>query len=395
VTPRKTRVAVVNTHPIQYFAPLYRFLNASPDIEVTALYLSDFSLRGAKDEGFGQIVAWDVDLLSGYPSRFVGPHWREIAPFSLRASFVPQMFGEIRHGGFDAVWVDGHVTSANFIAIAAAKSIGAKVFMRSETHLGLQRSGAKSALRKPALSALYSLCDGFLAIGSANRDFYRAMGVPDEKISLFPYTIDNARFMRDARLSPQERAAYRARIGVSPDRPAILYVSKLQRRKHPDDLLRAAQMLAGEGLAFDLVLAGSGEMLGELRAMAAGGPANVVFPGFVNQSDMPKLLGACDVFVLPSENEPWGLIVNEAMCAGLPIVVTKELGCAPDLLRDGENGFGIETRDVERLAAALRRLICDPALRASMSRRSLEIIGEWDYRRCLAGLREALGKAGL
>jgi hypothetical protein len=138
----------------------------------------DFSLRGAKDESFGQVVAWDVDLLSGYPSRFVGPRWREIAPFGAISSFVPAVFSEIRRGGYDAVWVDGHVAAANFMAVAAAKAVGAPVLMRSETHLGLRRSRLKGALRKPALSALYALCDGFLAIGSANRDFYVAMGVP-------------------------------------------------------------------------------------------------------------------------------------------------------------------------------------------------------------------------
>jgi hypothetical protein len=126
----------------------------------------DFSLRGAKDEGFGQVVAWDVDLLSGYPSRFVGPRWREIAPFGAISSFVPAVFSEIRRGGYDAVWVDGHVAAANFMAVAAAKAVGAPVLMRSETHLGLRRSRLKGALRKPALSALYALCDGFLAIGS-------------------------------------------------------------------------------------------------------------------------------------------------------------------------------------------------------------------------------------
>ncbi len=390
---RKTKVAVVNTHPIQYFAPLYAFLSATEDIEITALYLSDFSLRGATDKGFGQAVTWDVDLLAGYPHKFLGAHWRTVEPFGLRATFVPEIFNEIRRGGYDAVWVNGHVASANFIALIAARATGLPIFMRCETHLGLAASPLKKTLRRALLGAFYRLFDGFLAIGSANRAFYRALGVADEKISLLPYTIDNARFTRDARLSAQEQAAVRERHGIAADRPAILYVSKLQRRKHPDDLLRAAQKLAAEGLDFDLVLAGNGEMLDELKAMAAASGVNVVFPGFINQSEMPRLLGACDVFVLPAQNEPWGLIVNEAMCAGLPIVISKELGCAKDLLEPGANGFGVEALDVDGLATALRRLLTDKELRAAMSRRSLEIIGDWDYRRCLAGLRDALAKA--
>jgi len=390
MTGRKTKVAVIATHPIQYFTPLYAFLNDTPDIEVTALYLSDFSLRGANDPGFQQPVAWDIDLLSGYRRQFVGPRWREIEPFGLKRSFVPQMFEAVRRGGYDALWLDGHVTAANFFGLAAARLVGAKVLMRSETHLGLTRKPLKAALRKPLLSALYSQCDHFLAIGSANRDFYRAMGAPAQKITLFPYAVDNARFMRTSQLDPQQRADIRRRLGLSPDRPAVLFVSKLQRRKHPDDLLRAAHRLTDEGLQFDLVLAGSGEMRDELGTLATQGPAHVVFPGFVNQQDMPKLLGACDIFVLPSTDEPWGLIVNEAMCAGLPIVLSEEIGCRRDLLRHGENGFAFPARDIERLADALRPLIGDAAMRAAMAQKSREIIDGWDYRRCLDGLRAAL-----
>jgi glycosyltransferase involved in cell wall biosynthesis len=390
---RKTRVAVIDTHPIQYFAPLYAYLSATPDIEVTALYLSDFSLRGAVDRGFGQRVAWDVDLLAGYPNRFIGRRWREIEPFGLRATFVPEAFTAVWRGGFDAVWINGHAVAANFLAMAAARLIGAPILMRCDTHLGLPVAPSKRALRRPMLSTLFSFCDAFLAIGSANREFYRAMGAPEEKISLVPFAIDNARFLRDARLSPQERAAVRSRYGLSPHRPILLYVSKLQRRKRPDDLLRAAQKLVGQGLDFELAIAGAGEMRGELEAMAADlRLSNVVFPGFANQSEMPKLLGACDIFALPAEDEPWGLVVNEAMCAGLPIVVSRELGCAADLLRHGENGFAFPVGDVDALADALRPLILDPGLRAAMSRASLSIIGGWDFACCLDGLRETLGR---
>jgi glycosyltransferase involved in cell wall biosynthesis len=265
--------------------------------------------------------------------------------------------------------------------------------MRCDTHLGLPCSGVKAVLRKPLLSILYSQCDGFLAIGTANKRFYLAMGVPEQKISLVPFTVDNARFMEKPRLSRNDRLAARERYGIATNRPAILYVSKFIRRKHPDHLVLAAQRLAAEGLSFDLVLAGSGEMRTELEALIArGGPPHIVMPGFINQQDMPKLLGACDLFVLPSENEPWGLIVNEAMCAGLPIVVSAAAGCATDLVRQGENGFVFAAGSVDALADALRPIITDAGLRQSMSRKSIEIIEGWNYGRCLDGLRDAVAR---
>ncbi|MGC1859729.1 MAG: glycosyltransferase family 4 protein [Methylocystis sp.] len=388
---RKTRIAVVNTHPIQYFAPLYAYLNTSPDIEVTALYLSDFSLRGATDRGFGQVVKWDVDLLAGYPHSFIGPNANTLVPGGFSSMIVPQIWGAVRGGGFDALWIHGHGVATNLIALAAAKSIGIPVFMRCETHLGLPRAGWKAALRKPLMSTFYRSLNGFLAIGSANRDFYRAMGVPDSRISLVPYTVDNTRFTEKATLSDEQRLATRKRYGISSDRPAILYVSKFMRRKHPDHLVEAARQLAAEGLSFDLVLAGNGEMQGELAQMVADLP-NVVMPGFINQQEMPALLGACDIFVLPSEDEPWGLIVNEAMCAGLPVVVSAEVGCVADLVENGGNGQTFQARDVGGLTDALRPIVADPTLRKAMSARGRELIQRWSYRECLEGLREAVAR---
>lgn len=389
--PRKKRIAVLNSHPIQYFAPLYAYLSASDDVDVTALYLSDYSIRGAEDRGFGQVVKWDIDLLAGYDYRFVA-HTGGTGMVSGFFSIVaPDLWNIVRTGGFDALWLHGHNLAAYHVAFAAAKSIGLPVLMRGETHLGLACPPLRAALRRPLLGAFYGLCDGFLAIGSANHAFYRAMGVPAEKISLVPYTVDNDRFIRVSSLTPEERLAVRAKLGISPDRPTVLYASKFMRRKHPDDLVRAAQKLAGEGLAFDLVMVGSGEMDGELREMAeAGGPAGVVFPGFVNQQDLPRVFGACDMFVLPSEDEPWGLIVNEAMCAGLAIIVASEVGCVADLLREGENGHSFVAGDIDGLAAALRPIISDDVLRRSMSARSREIIAGWSYRQCLDGVREQL-----
>lgn len=387
----RRRVAFLNSHPIQYFTPLYAYLNRSEDIEAVPIFMSDFSVRGAMDPGFGTAVRWDIDLLAGFDPVFLpGAAQRGMEPGLLRM-LVPQVWREIRTGGYDALVFHGHGYGANHVAMLAAKSTGIPVFHRCETHLGLPRSSLKAIMRTLSLSPFYAMLDGVLAIGSANRAFYQAMGVPDRKIHLFPYSVDNERFIASSTLGPDERAAMRARLGLSPDRPAVLYLSKFQRRKHPDDLIRAAQQVAAEGLELDVVIAGAGEMEGELRALAASADRpNILFPGFFNQSELPRLLGACDIFALPSENEPWGLIINEAMCAGLPILASREIGSVPDLLRDGENGYAFDARDVGALAAALRTLVADPDLRTRMGAASRNIIEGWSYRECLAGLREAL-----
>jgi glycosyltransferase involved in cell wall biosynthesis len=221
------------------------------------------------------------------------------------------------------------------------------------------------------------------------------MGVPDRKIFLVPYSVDNDRFVQSAKLTDAQRAETRKRYKVPLKRPAVLYAAKFTRRKRPGDLLEAARRLKVEtNHPFTLIMAGSGELDQELRAFCADHALdNAVFTGFVNQSELPALYAASDIFVLPSEHEPWGLAVNEAMCAGLPVVVSRELGCVPDLVKDGVNGYTPAAGDVDGLACALRHLIEDEDLRRSQGSANLARIQQWGYGQCLEGIRSAL--AGL
>jgi glycosyltransferase involved in cell wall biosynthesis len=390
------RIAFLHTHPIQYFAPLYRYLNDHWKADITSLYLSDYSVRGGVDRGFGRDVRWDIDLLEGYDARFVRGAERRGEPTSFFSMIAPPLWREIRSGGFAALIVHGHAPAAMLLAAAAARASRIPVMMRCETHLGLRRSGLKRLLRRPLIGSLYRRFDAVLAIGSANREFYRAIGVPPDRVFPVPYAVDNRRFMRASRLSATERAEMRASLGVGDDRPIILYAAKFQPRKRPDDLLRVAALLNREPAPFRLALVGSGEIEPQLRVMVHElGLGNVCFAGFVNQSALPRYYGACDVFVLPSIDEPWGLAVNEAMCAGLPIVASSEIGCVPDLVREGHSGRIFPAGNIVALADALRPLIADAALRRRMGQASRDIISGWSYAECEAGLSAALASVGV
>jgi glycosyltransferase involved in cell wall biosynthesis len=386
---------VLNSHPIQYFAPLYAYLNAAPDLELTALYLSDFSIRGGRDVGFGQDVKWDLDLLAGYRSVFLGDAARTREPKGFWSLIAPQLWKELRSGRYDVLWLHGHSYAANHIALIAAKSAGLPVMMRADTHLGLRRYGIKSMLRRPVMGACYRWCDRLLAVGTANAAYYRAMGVPDHKIFIVPYSVDNDRFVPATNVTNEQRADVRKRYSVPTDRPAVLFAAKFTYQKRPFDLLEAARRLKVRmQRPFSVIMAGSGGIEQELRAYCAKHALdNVVFTDFINQSELPSLYAASDVFVLPAENEAWGLAVNEAMCASLPVVVSREIGCVADLVRDGVNGYTPEAGDVAGLADALQRLIEDKALRRRQGRESLARIQQWSYQQCLVGIRSAL--AGL
>ena len=391
----KARVAFVNSHPIQYFVPLYRHINRSPDIEAVPVYITKHGLRNDVDPGFKQAFSWDIDLLSGTDPIFVdGAETRRLDPGATKM-IAPGVWSAIRNGGFDAVVIHGHRIGANHVATLAAKSMGIPVISRGETHLALPRSGFKERLRSLLFRRYYAWLDGFLAIGTLNRDFYRSLDVPESKQFDFPYTVDNDRMGEAARMSDEDRQAYRASLGISDSLPILLFASKFIERKHPDHLIEAARILKDRGHDFHLVLAGAGEMDAQLREHAAAHPdLSIKFPGFINQSALPRLFGASDIFILPSEAEPWGLIINEAMCAGLPIVASREIGSVTDLVEDRVNGATFDAGDIAGLVAALEPIVANAKLRQAMGEASLSKISVWNYDRCVEGLRAGLQRLG-
>jgi glycosyltransferase involved in cell wall biosynthesis len=390
--PRRYRLAVLSSHPIQYFAPLYRRLAQEPDIDATVYFCSAQGANEYLDEGFGVRLEWDTPLLDGYHYRRLPNLRRGNSVAGFFSLINPRIVTELRSGGYDALWVHGHAYATFLAATLVARLLRIPVLMRSETHLRLRRSPLKRALRSVAMTAFYRhLCAACLPIGTNNREFYRFHGVTDDRLFTVPYTVDNDFFSRSVDGHRKDTAALASHFQIPLDRPRILFASKLIPRKRPLDLLLAYEKVRNAGTDCCLLLVGAGEQEALLRRyVTAHHVPDVSFLGFRNQSELPKFYALADVFVLPSENEPWGLIVNEAMAAALPVVVTEDVGAAADLVGHGDNGLVYSTGDVAALAAHLTTLVNDPALRRRMGARSLARIGDWDLDRSVKGLREAL-----
>lgn len=369
------RVAYVVSHPIQYQAPMLRHIAAQPEIDLTVFYQSDASLGDHQDEGFGVRLRWDVPLLGGYRHVFAGP----------------RRIGEhLAARRFDAVWLHGYASAAQLRALAAAKRLGIPVLVRGESH---DASASRHWPRRALATGLFRVPDAFLSIGSRNRDYYLGGGVPPERIFSMPYAVDNRFFQTEAGIARRGRAAFRAELALEAGRPVILFASKMQSRKRAGDLLEAYMRLSDgrREPAPYLLFVGDGEERPRLEALARGaGWGSIRFLGFRNQTELPRFYDLCDVFVLPSEREPWGLAVNEAMNAARAVIVTGEAGCAPDLVEDGVNGFIVPARDVACLAERLKRLTGCPPLAAEMGRRSLRRISRWSFEEDAVGLLEAL-----
>jgi len=388
-------LAFLTTHPIQYQVPLLRRIAKEEDIDLSVYFCSDMSIKGYQDPGFGQKVSWDIELLGGYKHEFL-PIIDGNNSVSTWRPFNYGLLTRFRKNRPDYLFVNGYSRPFNIWAILQAKVFGIKVLIRDEaTPISACRNALKRFIKKAFFLLLNIFCDGFMAIGTLNRKYYIQNGIQPEKVYMMPYAVDNDYFGQLSQQSGSKRDELIRQLDLDPSRPVILYVSKLTKRKRAQDLLEAYIRLSPDGHSEPnpyLLIIGEGEcrpML-ESRIKSLKWPS-VKILGFKNQSELPAFFELCDIFVLPSVYEPWGLVVNEAMSAGRAVIVSDQVGCAPDLVKDGQNGFVFKAGDTLQLADVLKRITQNNDLAKKMGLKSREIIGKWGIEQNIIGIRKALG----
>jgi glycosyltransferase involved in cell wall biosynthesis len=396
------RLAYLVSHPIQYQAPLLRRIAQEPDIDLTVFFGSDFSVRGYQDEGFGVDVKWDVPLLDGYKHEFL-PALIDRKTSTVMSPLSRGIFNRLKghkgQPGFDVLWVHGYATANSLSGMLAAKALGIPVLLRAESWLrDRKRSGLKLFAKDAFFAMLRHLVDGVMPIGTLNREYWQRYLGEDMPRSMMPYSVDNEYFQERSIAARPGRSVMQAELGLDPGRPVILFASKLTGRKQCTDLIAAyAKLSPAPGVAPHpyLVIVGDGELRASLEAQAkeTGFSSEIRFCGFKNQSELPKFFELATVFALPSRHEPWGLIVNEVMNAGKPVIVTDDVGCQPDLITDGVEGCVFPTGDISALADALRRVLSSEGTAETMGKNALARIARWSFEEDVQGLRSAIQKA--
>jgi glycosyltransferase involved in cell wall biosynthesis len=391
------RLAYLVTHPIQYQAPLLRRVAAMPGVELTVFFASDFSARAFVDPDMGQAVSWDVPLLDGYKYEVLDAWTKPLAPGEVPSVWRPFSKGLGRKlVNFDVLWVHGWNRASHWQALVAAKARGLEVLMRDEPNAqSAPRSGLKKFAKKLFFKLMNRFVDAWMPIGRLNRDYYRMNGIPERKLFDMPYAVDNAFFQAKAAEAAARREDLRASLGLEAGRPIVLFAAKLIDRKAPLDLLEAFAKIAGDPVSRRpyLLFAGDGALRAaiEERIAVQAIPGATVL-GFQSQAQLAALYDLCDLFVLPSERETWGLVVNEAMNAGRAIICSDRIGSAADLVKPGENGAIFPYGDVDALADRLQSCLSDPARLAAMGRASRAIIDRWSFNEDIKGLEAALTK---
>jgi glycosyltransferase involved in cell wall biosynthesis len=349
-------LAVLETHPIQYHAPVYRALQQDLGVPVTAIYASDFSVVGYHDREFQTRFAWDTDLLSGYDSVFLS-RVRDGGAANAESASTDGLRAAIADLRPAAVLVGGYSPRFHRAAWLDAWRSGAPVLFRGETNdSAYARGWMKDQARATALALAYRTCARLLYIGERSRQHFIRLGVDASRLVFSPYCVDTTPFQPEEADRTGLRRSIRAAMGIDDDRFVVLFSGKLSRRKGVDLVIDAVRALP-DGLRSKTVIAllGEGDERSRLESQAAALPGVALhFLGFRRQREMSACYHAADMLVLPSRSgETWGLVVNEALHHGVPCVVSDRVGSAPDLIAPGVTGDVFPAEDAAALARAI------------------------------------------
>jgi glycosyltransferase involved in cell wall biosynthesis len=394
------RLAFIVSHPIQYYVPIYRELaelarqrtTGSQDdktkgrheadrktdhglrttddkTQVTALkvFYTWRDAGPALDEKFGKTFSWDIPLMEGYDFEVVPNTSPDPGTHRRKGLINPDLVERVKAWKPDAVHITGYNYVSHGQAIKELSKAGIPVIFRGDSHL-LDGRGPwwKWQLKKLFVSRVYHWPKAFSYVGQANRDYYRAFGVPENKLFHVPHTIEVGRFAEPNNELEAKALAWRRELGIPDENFVFLYAAKLEPRKRPDRLLES--FVKADIPNTTLLFVGSGALEAALRSRVAGGEwlvkgngvfekgtKRVVFLEFQNQSAMPVVYRLGDVLVLPSGYaETWGLAVNEAQACGRPSLVSDCVGCARDIISEGKTGEVFRTDDWDDCIRVMR-----------------------------------------
>lgn len=377
------RLAIVVSHPIQYYAPLFRTLAERCEIEVFYAFQPDADQLGSA--GFGSSFEWDIDLLAGYRSTFMTNVSDHPNTDRFGGCDTPEIGNRLREGSFDAALIFGWYLKTHLQALWAAKRLRIPVMVRGDSNLAMPKSLPRRLAKAILNPAFLRVFDRALYVGERSRDFYRHYRYPEERLFFSPHCVDNAWFA--ARATPIERLNLRRELGISDGTFVVLFAGKLVGRKRPLDAVAALAACRETGKPVELLVAGSGELDQDIRIAArdAGLPLHML--GFRNQTQMPAVYAAADALVLPSDgNETWGLVANEALASGIPVIVSDACGCAPDLAADSEAGRMFALGDIDGLKKAIISIMEAPPSSQSIAHR----IARYSLERAADGIENAL-----
>ncbi len=393
----KSKIIIVSAQPIQN-PRTWQLLAEYDQVEMLMAYctLPDPKLWERGGEYINKTV-FDLPMLEGYP-------WVKLKNFSP----LPQMgtFWGLMNLGliklvpkYDVCLVHGHSYFSFWLAIFMAKFTRKKLLVSSDaTYIegsqtslseNNQKPSWKNKLKKKIFPYFYNhFLDGLVVPSTAAQNFQLSLGVQENKIFVAPYVVDNELIKTIAEQT--DRNKLRAEWQIPEDALIVVFCAKFLPRKSPQDLLQAFSKVTVPNSY--LVLVGDGPLKESLETEVKqlNIEEKVRFLGLVKYSELPNVYTASDILVHPAEWEPYGLIVNEAMICGIPVIVSNRVGAGYDLVQEGVTGYTYPCKDVEALARLLNQVLSDRLLLKSLGQAAQKRMETWSSKEHIEAIIKAV-----
>ena len=338
---KRKNIAIISTHPIQYQVPLFKKLNSSK-ICVDVFYASKQNLSSRKkDLEFNVNFKWDIDLLNGYNKFFSLNQKNQIDSWKLSFNYLEQ---KLKKKNYDAILIFGWNNLLYWKSFFIAKKHKIPIILRVETNLKSQTSFIKSKIKFLILKILFKHIDYFLFIGKLNKKFYKYLNVPNKKLFPGPYFVDNDFFKKKTLLN----SSIKKKLNLN-NKKICLFVGKFIERKNPIEYIKLAKIF-NTNPTIHFLMVGDGFLKSDCKKYIKHNRINnITILGFKNQSELRQIYQISNLLILPSKYETWGLVINEAMACGIPVITTNKSGASYDLIKNDLTGYIYEFGNIDDL----------------------------------------------
>jgi glycosyltransferase involved in cell wall biosynthesis len=367
----KKKLAIVLSHPIQHFCPLYGNWAKSDLWEICVFFGSMAGAKPYYDPNFKKMVTWEGLGLDQFPHVFLNGE-KEV-PTDIKID-APNLEFELEKFMPNAVLTYGYNQKIQRKTKNWAVKNNVAVLFFSDGELRHTRPIWKEWLKQLVVRSYFKKIDWVLVTGNANEEYYRNFGVPASKFLRSSYPIDKNSYEKAFQNRENLRKTTRARLGIAEDELMVIVVGKLVERKRQIDLIQAVGYISS--LKVVAVLIGTGELEVEWQEKAAKIPNNrVIFTGFTEAHLLPELYAAADLYTHNSSMEPHSVAVSEAIFMGCPVVISHHCGSygIDDDVQVGLNGFVYDCGNIEQLANFILKVGNDTSFRQKLSAKSNEI----------------------
>jgi len=361
---KKIKVLILHNYMAPYRFPLFREISKNSELDLTVYFMSH-SAKNRRWKVQPKKLGFKYEVLPKIEFSFLG---RDLFTYIINYTFPIKFL----KSNFDVVISAGWLDFASQIGFLLCKLTNKKFIIWSESTIN--ESSWRRYITFPFVKFLVKQSDACVAIGTRSKEYLLKLGSISEKIFVGFSTVDIDLFRTKSKIYKKERKVIRKKLGIKTKR-VVLYVGQFIERKGIIYLLKAFEELNKKYKDVTLLLVGYGPLKEKLiDYVEEHGLHNVIFISHIEVQKMPQMYSVADLFVLPSIEETWGLVINEAMACGLPVVTTEMVGSSVDLVKNFYNGLVVPERDYLSLHQSIQEIITDTKAITTMSKNSEELI---------------------